>query len=117
MRNTELESILGHYLPEILQLSTGNNKNLIITLNALLDYKKDGNFDTNADNDDTFIMNYLIDLMIPADRAEEIIPQIYSLLSRKAMWDSSYYDTDHTGHATLKELATILEQLSDEIEN
>jgi hypothetical protein len=112
--NVELRDILQHYLPEVLTSATGHYDNFIITLKSLMDKDNNGVVD---DPEDLAIMNYLVDLLIHGDRAEEIIPEMYDLLSNNAMWDSAYYNSTYPNKATLKELVDICEELSLEIED
>ncbi|OHD64469.1 MAG: hypothetical protein A2176_11310 [Spirochaetes bacterium RBG_13_51_14] len=103
--NTELRDILNHYLPEVLTTFNTHYGDFVVVLEALLDYDHDGTVNPE-------ILDYLTDMLIPGDLAEEVIPQMYELLSRDAMWDSAYYSTDYPNHATLKELAVICEELA-----
>ena len=108
--NTELRDILLHYLPEVMTSASGHYENLLVALKSLMDKDFDGTMEPE-------ILDYLVDLLIHGDRAEEIIPEMYDLLNNPSMTDSAYYNSSYPNKATLKELVDICSELSLEIED
>ena len=95
--SSDLYKILRTYLPEVMTSASGYYGNFIVILKSLMDKDYNGTVD---DPDDLAIMDYLIDLLIHGDRAEEIVPEMYDLLSNNAMWDSAYYNGTYPNKAT-----------------
>ena len=115
--SSELYQILSVYLPDILkaynQAPTNEFHYLLAVLVEFMNVHPDpdpdpGNAVMEPDN-----LNFMTDLLIKGDTAQQIIENTYELLGRDAMWDPAYYGGGYPNHAVMKELANILETLAN----
>jgi hypothetical protein len=103
--NTELRDIIRLRLPETMTSFEGHYGNLLLTLQDMLDYNSNGTVDPD-------IMDYLIDLLVPGTRAEQVIPKMYELTSSESSWRSDYFNVTYPGYDLWKQLADICEDLA-----
>ena len=119
--NSELYQIVHQYLPDILNAYNRAPSNefhyLLPVLIAFMDVDGDGTLDPEeTTGTSTSNLDYMMNLLVPADIPEDVINSTYELLSRDAMWDPTYYSAGgYPNHATIKELADICDSLADRL--
>ncbi|MBN2158669.1 MAG: hypothetical protein JW807_04685 [Spirochaetes bacterium] len=102
---SELYVMLNQLLPETLGAFDTHYGDFVVAFKSLLDYNLDSSMDPEA-------LEYLIDLLVPGDSAEEIVNNMYNLLNRDAMFDPAYWTAGgYMDHATLIELAEICQDI------